>query len=113
MHSTFPAHLILLDLITLIILAKRVIYEDPHYAVFPRFPLTHLHPLSSRHSPQPILNTNCFTKVRGRYTELKGRVGFKLLQTKVRASVCASCIRNVTGALPMIVRASVWECELK
>jgi hypothetical protein len=34
MHASFLAHLLLLDLITLIIFGKEYKYEAPHYTVF-------------------------------------------------------------------------------
>jgi hypothetical protein len=54
MHDTFPAHLILLDFITLIISGDRKIYEAPRYAVSRAY--RHSIPLTSEHTPQhPVL----------------------------------------------------------
>jgi hypothetical protein len=56
MRATCPAHLSLLDSITLIIvyLVTSTNYEVPHYAVFPSLLL--LHPLRFKHFPQlPVL----------------------------------------------------------
>jgi hypothetical protein len=41
-HATYPAHLILLDLIILIILVRSTSYEAPRYAVFSNLPPLHL-----------------------------------------------------------------------
>jgi hypothetical protein len=62
MYATYPAHLTLLDLITVIILANRTSYEAPHYAVFTSLlplPPSQLKIFSSAPCSQtpPIFNT--------------------------------------------------------